>query len=93
MLTYRPSWKRKLAGWSLLVLGVIGLVLPFLNGIIPLVLGLFVLREQHAWSQRSLAWCHARWPAQVDRMGALEDRLAQRCRNGTAWLRRQYRGR
>ncbi|MCQ4161730.1 hypothetical protein NON00_17585 [Roseomonas sp. GC11] len=89
MLVFRPSWKRKLAGWSLLALGVVGVILPFLNGTIFLLLGLFVLREQHAWSQRCLGWCEARWPGPVGRLGEMEARLIQRCGEGAAWLRRR----
>lgn len=89
MLVYRPSWKRKLAGMALLVLGVIGLILPLLNGTIFLLLGIFVLREQYGWSQRCLGWCQARWPAQVESLGALEKKMVLRCRDGSAWLRRR----
>lgn len=91
MLTFRPSWKRKLAGWSLLVLGVIGLILPLLNGTIFLLLGIFVLREQHAWSQRALGWCHARWPARVDSLGALEGRMLARCEGWAGRVRQGFR--
>lgn len=90
MLVYRPSWKRKMAGWSLLVLGLIGLILPVMNGTIFLLLGIFVLREQHAWSQRALGWCHARWPARVDSLSALETRMLDRCRSITGRLRQHF---
>jgi len=89
MLTYRPSWKRKLAGWSLLALGVVGLVLPVLNGTIFLLLGLFVLREQYAWSQRCLAWCDRRWPGQMQRLEAVEKKMFTRCGDGSRWVRRK----
>ncbi len=32
-----------IAGWLLIILGIVGLLLPFLNGIILLVLGVYVL--------------------------------------------------
>lgn len=89
MLVYRPSWKRKLAGWSLLVLGVIGLILPLLNGSIFLLLGLFVLREQHAWSQRCLIWCERRWPGPVGKMAVVEGKMLAHYGAGAQWLRRK----
>jgi hypothetical protein len=79
------SWKRKATGVFLLVLGVLGLVLPVLQGGLFLLLGVFVLRDQYAWSRRCLGWCHARWPRQMDRMDGLEARLLDR---GRAWGRR-----
>lgn len=89
MLVYRPSWKRKLAGWSLLLLGLIGLILPVMNGTVFLLLGIFVLREQHAWSQRALGWCQARWPAQVNGLGSLEGRMLSRCGAWSDWALRR----
>ncbi|PHK95968.1 hypothetical protein CR162_05045 [Pseudoroseomonas rhizosphaerae] len=91
MLVYRPSWKRKMAGWSLLALGVAGLILPVMNGTLFLLLGIFVLREQHAWSQRALGWCHARWPARVDSLGALEKQMVERGRGWAGRLRWGFR--
>ena len=78
----RPSWQRKLAGLGLLVLGVLGLVLPILQGVLFLALGLFVLRDQYGWARRGMARLEARWPKQVARVEALEGRLV-------AWGRRQ----
>lgn len=72
----QPSLARKLAGWTLLVLGLLGIVLPFLQGILFLALGLFVLRDQYPWARRSMAWLHHRWPRQVEGVEAMEARLA-----------------
>ena len=52
MIILRPSISRKVSGWCLLVLGVLGMVLPFLQGFLFLVLGVFVLRDQHIWAAR-----------------------------------------
>jgi len=77
-----PSLTRKVAGLSLLVLGVLGLVLPVLQGGLFLALGLFVLRHQYGWAHRGMAWVHGRWPAATDKVEALEARLI-------AWFGRQ----
>ncbi|MCI0754396.1 PGPGW domain-containing protein [Teichococcus vastitatis] len=90
MLDARPSWKRKLLGISLLVLGVLGLVLPILQGGLFLLLGVFVLRDQYDWSRRCLAWCHARWPSQVNKLDGLEARMLVRSRNWGRRLRLRF---
>lgn len=86
-----PSLKRKVAGWSLLAVGVAGLILPLLNGTVFLLLGLFVLRDQHGWSRRWLDWCDRRWPGQMGRLEALEAKAAVRFHDSSRWLRRKLR--
>ncbi len=81
-MEYRPSLKRKAAGFSLLFLGAIGTVLPVLQGLLFIALGLFVLRDQYAWAHRGMDWLRRRWPAQVRGVEALEARMIE-------WFRRQ----
>jgi hypothetical protein len=81
-MEYRPSLKRKAAGFSLLFLGALGIVLPILQGVLFIALGLFVLRDQYAWAHNGMAWLRRRWPRQVDGVEALEGRMI-------AWGRRQ----
>jgi len=82
MMEFRPSRKRKALGIGLLVLGVIGLVLPFLQGFLFLALGTFVLRHQYAWAHRGMEWIHGRWPSVVPAIEAREARAL-------AWSDRQ----
>jgi putative transmembrane protein PGPGW len=81
-MEYRPSLKRKVAGFSLLFLGAIGTVLPVLQGFLFIALGLFVLRDQYAWAHRGMEWLRSRWPRQVQGVEAMEARMV-------AWFRRQ----
>ncbi len=81
-MEHRPSLKRKAAGFSLLFLGVIGTVLPILQGFLFIALGLFVLRDQYAWAHNGMDKLRRRWPRQVEGVEAMEARLI-------AWFRRQ----
>jgi hypothetical protein len=78
MMEFRPSIKRKAAGWSLLGLGLLGLVLPFLQGFLFLALGTFVLRHQYLWAHRGMGWIEQRWPRTVAQVERLEMRMIQR---------------
>lgn len=82
MIEYRPSLKRKVAGFALLFLGALGTVLPILQGFLFIALGLFVLRDQYAWAHNGMGWLRRRWPRQVDGVEAMEGRMI-------AWFRRQ----
>jgi|GEM_PF-469280 len=91
MMEFRPSIRRKAAGWSLMGLGVLGLVLPFLQGILFLALGTFVLRHQYVWAHRGMGWMAARWPGQVAKVEGMEARLVHRTRRTANGLRGRLR--
>ena len=74
-MEYRPSLKRKVAGFALLFLGALGTVLPILQGALFIALGQFVLRDQYAWAHRGMDWLRRRWPRQVEGVEAMEGRL------------------
>ena len=81
-MEYRPSLKRKVAGFALLFLGALGTVLPILQGALFIALGLFVLRDQYAWAHRGMDWLRRRWPRQVEGVEAMEGRMI-------GWFRRR----
>lgn len=82
MVDLRPSWKRKLAGWSLVAFGVLGIILPFLHGMIFLLLGVFMMREQYVWAHNALAPLQRRFPGMMGRMDGMEAKVI-------GWGRRQ----
>ena len=54
---------RVVLGWSLVVIGVAGLVLPFLQGILLIALGLALLARDSPGIRAFLARVRAKWPA------------------------------
>jgi uncharacterized membrane protein YbaN (DUF454 family) len=48
------------AGWLLVALGIVGLVLPFLQGIALIVAGLALLAPDLPWARRCLDWLKQR---------------------------------
>ncbi len=51
-----------LAGWFFLLLGIVGLFLPVLQGILFIVIGLTLLSSEYVWSRKLLAALHAKFP-------------------------------
>lgn len=49
-------------GWLFLVLGVVGLVVPFLQGILFLLIGFSLLSVEYAWARRFLERLRDRFP-------------------------------
>lgn len=49
-------------GWVFLVLGVLGLFLPVLQGVLFLAIGLAILATEQIWAHRLLTWLRRRFP-------------------------------
>jgi uncharacterized membrane protein YbaN (DUF454 family) len=75
----------QLVGWAFIVVGIIGLFLPILQGILFILIGLIILSTQYSWAHRLIVKIRARFP-----------RLAQKSHEASArahlWLER-LRGR
>ena len=91
MVILRPSLGRKAMGWSFIALGVLGTVLPFLQGFLFMAFGLFVLRDQHIWAARRWQWVAGRWPQHVGKVEAFEIGLRDRCSAGMERVKRLFR--
>ena len=73
-------------GWALVLFGGIGLFLPVLQGVLFILLGLYVLSRESAVAHRMFERLRARYPKIEARMHRLKDRL----RNlWPAWSRRK----
>jgi uncharacterized protein len=68
-------------GWTFLVLGVLGLFLPFLQGILFLLIGLIILSSEYVWAHHLLNKIRQRFP----RIAHMADEASAKAQ---AWLRR-----
>ena len=61
----RSRWKRLLiliAGWAFIVLGVLGLFLPILQGVLFLAIGSYLLSLESPWVRRKMLQFQRRYP-------------------------------
>jgi len=52
-----------IVGWGFIVVGMIGLFLPVLQGVLFLVIGLLILSSEYVWAHRLLGKLRQRFPA------------------------------
>jgi uncharacterized membrane protein YbaN (DUF454 family) len=57
-----------LFGWGFILLGVIGLFLPVLQGVLFLVIGLLILSSEYVWAHRLLQRVRGRFPGLASRL-------------------------
>jgi uncharacterized membrane protein YbaN (DUF454 family) len=55
-------------GWGFILLGIAGLFLPLLQGVLFLVIGLFILSSEYAWARKLLQKLRVRFPAIAKRL-------------------------
>ncbi len=68
-------------GWTFIVLGILGLFLPILQGILFLLIGFILLSRESEWAQRQLEMLKTRYPKFAEKYDAAEvaaDRLWNR---------------
>ncbi len=65
-------------GWALLLLGVAGLFLPVLQGVLFILLGLYVLSRESEVAHRLFERLRARYPQVDRRVQAIRDRFRGR---------------
>jgi len=53
-------------GYFFLVVGVAGIILPFLHGLLFLFMGLAILSQEAEWARRLRAWIARRFPRAHD---------------------------
>lgn len=73
-----------LLGWGFVALGVVGLFLPVLQGVLFLLIGLFILSSEYVWAHRLLGKIRNRFPT-----AAL--RCEEASRKAHNWLGKVFR--
>ena len=75
-----------IVGWGFIVLGIIGLFLPILQGVLFLLVGLIILSSEYVWAHDLLARLRSRFP----KLSHTADQAAEKA---AGWLRRLSRQR
>jgi len=75
-----------IVGWGFIVVGMIGLLLPVLQGVLFLVIGLLILSSKYVWAHRLLGKLRQRFPA-------VSPGADQAAVKASVWLRRLFRQR
>ena len=75
-----------IAGWAFILLGILGLFLPFLQGVLFLLIGLIILSSHYVWAHKLLAKMRERFP----KIGNAAYHAAAKA---AAWLQRLFRQR
>ena len=95
---FRTRWKRfliLLTGWFFVFLGILGLVLPVLQGILFLAIGFYLLSLESPWVHRKMDQVRDRYPrlgATLDEARRRAARIARRIRaRHHLWNRRRNR--
>ena len=70
-----------IVGWFFILLGIVGLFLPILQGILFILIGLAILSSEYAWAHHLLSKLRARFP----KISAAADNASERA---ARWLRR-----
>lgn len=70
-----------IVGWAFILLGIVGIFLPVLQGILFLLIGLVILSSEYAWAHKLLTKLRERFP----RLGHTADVAAEK---GKAWVHR-----
>ncbi len=76
----------QVAGWAFILLGIVGLFLPILQGILFLMVGLTFLSAEYVWAHRLLAHLRMRFPTlhlQIKKAKAWAGRWRQRSDAGS----------
>lgn len=82
MRTHLARMLRMILGWILVILGVAGLFLPFLQGILLILLGLWVLSIDSRWAHRCILKMRVRFP----RAHRQARRLGRKIREKFPWI-------
>ena len=55
------------SGWTLFILGIFGLFLPFLQGILMILAGLAILSTEYEWANKLKNYIETKWKNKIKR--------------------------
>ena len=73
-----------IVGWGFVLVGIAGLFLPILQGVLMILIGLFILSSEYVWAHHLLQKVKARFPKLAGKVEQAKDKSAQ-------WMRRLFR--
>jgi uncharacterized protein len=65
-----------IAGWFFILLGVVGLFLPILQGILFIAIGFLILARESRWAKRMLVKLRRKYPKQYERLEKLKQKFS-----------------
>jgi uncharacterized membrane protein YbaN (DUF454 family) len=75
-----------IVGWCFILLGIVGLFLPILQGVLFLLIGLIILSSEYVWAHHLLAKLRQRFPK-------ISDTAEEATKRAAGWLRHLSRQR
>ena len=69
------------SGWTLFILGIFGLLLPFLQGILMVLSGLAILSTEYKWAKKLKSYIETKWKDKIKRL-----LLKQRIDKNSDWI-------
>src|SRR4029078_11089269 len=81
MRTFAKRVVVQIVGWVFILVGIVGLFLPILQGVLFLLIGLMILSTEYAWAHHLLSKIRQRYPK-------LSDKVDQAAQKASQWLRR-----
>ena len=76
-------WLWLFTGWGFIVLGIVGLFLPFLQGVLFLLIGLVILSGEYVWAHKVLQKLKQRFPKLTARIHAATEKVRGRTNQST----------
>lgn len=70
-----------IVGWGFLLLGIVGLFLPILQGVLFILIGLIILSSEYVWAHHLLTKLRDRFP----KIGKVADQASEKAK---AWMQR-----
>ena len=70
-------------GWAFVLLGIVGLFLPVLQGVLFILIGLFILSSEYIWAHHLLQRVRQRFPRVASQFDHAKEKSAH-------WLRRIF---